>query len=45
MNLIKASFYEPSRINGNKPEYFRQTDNSKGQYKNIKYGLNNLNAE
>ena len=45
MNHIKASFYEPSRIKGRKPEYFRQTDYSKGQYKNIKYGLNNLNAE
>ena len=45
MNNIKASFYDPAKLNNSVPEYFRQTKNFKGIDANIEYLFNDVNAE
>ena len=45
MNNIKASFYDPAKLNNSVPEYFRQTKNFKGIDANIEYLFNDINAE
>ena len=45
MNNIKASFYDPAKLNDSVPEYFRQTKNFKGIDANIEYLFNDINAE
>ena len=45
MSNIRASFYDPAKLNNSVPEYFRQTKKFKGLNSNIEYLFNDISAE